>query len=133
MVTLPLIRSLTGISTYGVGLGISGTITTVLVFTIWSQAYGRQHLGQIQALAQLLTVVASAAGPVIFARCLNQFGNYSAAFMSLAIVSSFFALWSWFISIPDPVQSTQLPVAFPPYAVAERARTSANVNVFKEN
>lgn len=133
MVTLPLVRSLTGISIYGVGMGISGTITTVLFFTIWSQAFGRQHLGQIQALAQLLTVVASAAGPVIFALCLNQFGNYSAAFMSLAIVSALFALWSWFISIPDPVQSAQIPVAFPPYAAAERARTSTHVNVFKEN
>ena len=107
MAALPFVRSLPGISLYGVGMGVSGTITTVLFFTIWSRAFGRQHLGQIQSVAQLLTVMASAAGPVIFARSLEQFGSYSPAFMTLAIVSSGFAVWSWCISVPDPAQSRQ--------------------------
>lgn len=110
MAALPFVRSSPGITLYGVGMGISGTITTVLFFTIWSRAFGRQHLGQIQSVAQLLTVMLSAAGPVIFARCLYQFGTYSPAFMTLAIVSSGFAVWSWCISVPDLSQSRQSSV-----------------------
>ncbi len=55
MVALPAVRTLAGVSLYWVGMGISGTITTVLFFSIWSRAFGRQHLGKIQAVAQLLT------------------------------------------------------------------------------
>jgi len=110
MAALPFVRSLPGITLYGVGMGVSGTITTVLFFTIWSRAFGRQHLGQIQSVAQLLTVMASAADPVIFARSLEQFGSYSPAFMTLAIVSSGFAVWSWCMSVPDPAQSRQSSV-----------------------
>lgn len=103
MMSLPFVHSLAGISLYGAGMGISGTITTVLFFTIWSRVFGRQYLGQIQSVAQLLTVLASACGPVIFARCFSQFGTYSPAFMVLAILSSGFAVWSWCISVPGDV------------------------------
>lgn len=102
MTSLPFVRSLSGISLYGVGMGISGTITTVLFFTVWSRVFGRQHLGQIQSVAQLLTVMASAAGPICFAQCLSRFGSYSPAFVTLAIVSCGFAVWSWLVSIPEP-------------------------------
>jgi hypothetical protein len=107
MATLPFVRSLPGITLYGVGMGVSGTITTVLFFTIWSRVFGRQHLGQIQSVAQLLTVVASAAGPVIFARCLTQFGSYSPAFMTLALTSCGFAIWSWCVSVPTSSEPSQ--------------------------
>lgn len=107
MATLPFVRSLPGITLYGIGMGVSGTITTVLFFTIWSRVFGRQHLGQIQSVAQLLTVVASAAGPVIFARCLAQFGSYSPAFMILSVASCGFAVWSWCVSMPASSQSSQ--------------------------
>lgn len=113
MATLPSVRSVPGISLYGVGMGISGTITTVLFFTIWSRAFGRTHLGQIQSIAQLLTVVASAAGPVIFARCLNLSGSYAPAFMALATASFVFGVWSWFVSIPEPSKLLRNSVSFP--------------------
>ena len=48
MVALPFVRSTAGISLYGVGMGISGTITTVLFFTIWSHAFGKRHLGHVR-------------------------------------------------------------------------------------
>ena len=60
---LPHIHSEFGITVYGIGMGISGTITTVLFFSVWGEAYGRTHLGQIQSVAQMMTVLASALGP----------------------------------------------------------------------
>lgn len=100
MVALPFVRSTSGISLYGVGMGISGTITTVLFFTIWSHAFGKRHLGQIQSVAQMLTVIASATGPVVFARCLASYGSYAPAFVLLAGLSTVFALWSWYVRVP---------------------------------
>ncbi len=100
MVALPFVRSTAGISLYGVGMGISGTITTVLFFTIWSHAFGKRHLGQIQSVAQMLTVIASATGPVVFARCLASYGSYAPAFMFLAGLSTAFAIWSWYVRVP---------------------------------
>ena len=52
---LPHIYSAWALTAYGVIMGISGTITTVLFFAVWGQAFGRAHLGQIQAIAQMLT------------------------------------------------------------------------------
>lgn len=101
MAALPSVHTRLGISLYGVGMGISGTITTVLFFTVWGSVFGPKHLGQIQAMAQLLTVFASALGPIFFARCLASYGNYTPVLLTLAAISTLFALWSWFLALPD--------------------------------
>ena len=121
MVTLPFVRSTAGISLYGVGMGISGTITTVLFFTIWSHAFGKRHLGQIQSVAQMLTVIASATGPVVFARCLASYGSYAPAFMLLAGLSTMFAVWSWYVSVPGTLQEK----LHPPFGRVERSEGRA--------
>jgi MFS family permease len=121
MVTLLFVRSTAGISLYGVGMGISGTITTVLFFTIWSHAFGKRHLGQIQSVAQMLTVIASATGPVVFARCLASYGSYAPAFMLLAGLSTMFAVWSWYVSVPGTLQEK----LHPPLGRVERSEGRA--------
>ena len=47
--------------------GAVGGVITVVFFAVWSSLYGRQHLGKIQGAAQMLTVFASAIGPLLFA------------------------------------------------------------------
>jgi len=131
LAVLPLIRTLPGISLYGIGMGISGTITTVLFFTIWSQAFGRRNLGQIQSVAQLLTVMASAAGPVVFALCLNRFASYAPAFMILAVASVAFAVWSWCITDPVYTASLRSTVERPPGPPVESS--SKTFTVMQEN
>jgi predicted MFS family arabinose efflux permease len=126
MMSLPFVKSLAGISLYGLGMGISGTITTVLFFTVWSRVFGRQHLGQIQSVAQLLTVIASAGGPVIFARCLKQFGTYSPAFMMLAALSSGFAVWSWCVSMPGELHSADQSNSLKITSTAEQNRSASH-------
>jgi hypothetical protein len=58
----------------------------VVFFAFWGKAYGRAHLGRIQGAAQLLTVLASAVGPLVLAQCVAWTGAYSAAFYGLALV-----------------------------------------------
>ena len=50
---------------YGTALGVSGGIITVIFFSAFGQAFGRTHLGAIQAIVQVVSVLASAAGPIL--------------------------------------------------------------------
>ena len=102
MASLPLIHTQMGIRLYGVGMGISGSITTVLFFTIWSHSFGRAQLGQIQAVSQMMTVLASALGPRVFAECFSRFGNYKLAFLTLSAVTVILAGWSCVVRVPRP-------------------------------
>lgn len=115
----PFIHTLAGIQIYAVVMGISGTITTVLFFTIWGQAYGKAHLGVIQSVAQMMTVLASAAGPRLFAECHAQFGNYARVFYLLSAVSAAIGVWSWFVRVPRPEDAPLSVTTDIPMLVAE--------------
>lgn len=103
----PFVRTETTITVYGIMMGISGSITTILFFSIWGQAYGRAHLGQIQAVAQMMTVLASALGPLVFAECFERFGSYIPAFQILAGIVALLAVWSLLVRVPSPEDAAQ--------------------------
>ena len=65
-------------------LGYSGGMVTVLFFAVWGHAFGQAHLGRIQGAAQMLTVLASAIGPLIFAKGFELTGSYTPALWVLA-------------------------------------------------
>ena len=50
-----------------VAMGVAGGFIMVVFFSFWGRAYGRAHLGRIQGAAQIMTVVASAVGPLFLA------------------------------------------------------------------
>jgi MFS family permease len=102
LMILPHIHTKAGIMAYAVGMGLSGSITTVLFFSIWGEAFGRAHLGTIQAVAQMMTVLASALGPSLFALCFEHYKNYNLAFQCLSCVAATIAIWACFIRIPTP-------------------------------
>lgn len=102
---LPYVHSPFGIKIYAVGMGVSGTITTVLFFTVWGQAFGRRYLGQIQSVSQMMTVLASALGPRMFAECFTRFGTYSGVFQFLAVLAMVVSIWSLFVRVPRPEEA----------------------------
>ncbi|MGH9315054.1 MAG: MFS transporter, partial [Vicinamibacterales bacterium] len=67
-----------------VAMGIAGGFVMVVFFSFWGQAYGRAHLGRIQGAAQVMTVLASAIGPLLLALSVDMTGSYAAAFYALA-------------------------------------------------
>jgi MFS family permease len=81
---LPLIHSLPQLWVCAVLIGLSGGFITVLFFAVWSHAFGSRELGRIQGTAQMLTVFASAIGPLLFARCFAHFHSYAPALWTLA-------------------------------------------------
>lgn len=100
LLAFPWIETREGVLLYAVGMGITGGIVTVVFFGVWAHAYGRAELGQIQGLAQLGTVLGSAAGPVYFAICFDWYGSYTSAFFFLAPWVAAFAGLAWFLRLP---------------------------------
>jgi MFS family permease len=69
---------------YAAVMGLAGGFVMVIFFSFWGRAFGRAHLGRIQGAAQILTVLASAVGPLQLARCVDATGSYASAFYALA-------------------------------------------------
>lgn len=86
LATLPLLRSLTQLWTFAAVFGVAAGFVTVIFFAIWGQAFGRAHLGRIQGAAQMLTVFASAVGPLVFAKAHAATGSYAPLLFALAPV-----------------------------------------------
>ena len=118
---LPYIHTEFGITVYGVGMGISGTITTVLFFSVWGEAYGRTHLGQIQSVAQMMTVLASALGPVVFAECFEKYHSYAPAFQVLSGIVTLLAVWSVVVHMPSPAEASEIVRIFPTLANSQES------------
>jgi MFS family permease len=87
-------------------LGAAGGIIMVTFFAIWGHAFGRAQLGRIQGVAQMLTVLASSVGPVLFSECKardwGSLGNntYSPVLYLLAGIVILLGIAAWFVQLP---------------------------------
>lgn len=108
LVALPHVSMTAHVIAQAVAMGVSGGFVMVVFFSFWGRAYGRSHLGRIQGVAQALTVLASAMGPLFFAWCAETTGSYAAAFYALAGTLAALALAALMVRVP---------------AAAERARS----------
>jgi MFS family permease len=94
LAALPLLTQPWQLWLTAAGVGISAGMMTVLFFSVWGETFGEAQLGRIQGVAQMCTVVASAAGPVVFANTQQATGSYqrvlwvtTAVVVSLAVLS----------------------------------------------
>ena len=101
LIALPLVRTYGQVVLYGCAMGISGGVVTVVFFSVWGQAFGRNHLGRIQGCAQMLSVFASAVGPLLLAGTLRQTGSYDLIFNSLAVVVVLLGIACWYVPLPS--------------------------------
>lgn len=87
---------------YGIAflVGISGGMIIVVFFAVWSDAFGRRQLGHIQGAAQLMTVVSSAIGPVVFARAHELHHSYK--FVLYILAASVLAIGLIAARVPVP-------------------------------
>ena len=77
-----------------------GGLVIVLFFTVWARAFGRAQLGRIQGSAQMLTVIASAIGPLLLAQCQAWTGSYAAVFYVLAASVAALGVVAWRLKMP---------------------------------
>lgn len=101
LLALPYVRTEIHIAMYAVVMGLAGGFIIVIFFSFWSRIFGRTHLGRIQGAAQLLTVAASAIGPLILAKCVEQTGSYAAVFYAMASVVAVLGVCAWLVPLPN--------------------------------
>jgi hypothetical protein len=110
LAALPLVTTRLQLLAYAVGMGASGGIVTVVFFTVWGQLYGQAHLGRIQGVAQMLTVLASALGPELMAQWKHRSGSYAGLLYLLAAVIVGLCLCVAFTPLPRRSVACPLPL-----------------------
>jgi len=100
---LPYLTSIVHVMTWAAGMGLGGGIVMVLFFSAWPRVFGRRHLGRIQGLAQAMTVLASAVGPLLLAWCVASTGSYAAMFHILAGIVLATAAAAILVPLPSAV------------------------------
>jgi len=92
---------------YGVLLGIASGAVALLFFTVWGKLYGRGELGQIQGVAQMMTVFASAAGPLVFSLSKRLTSSYSAIFFIFAGTLIVLAILAFITPLPHVLDQVE--------------------------
>jgi len=100
LAALPQVRTQAHVMAYAVVMGLAGGFVMVVFFSFWGRAYGRAHLGRIQGAAQILTVLASAVGPLVLAECVARTGSYAVAFYAMAAVVAILGIAATIVPVP---------------------------------
>lgn len=78
----------------------SGGMITVMFFAVFPRLFGRRELGRIQGAAQMLTVFASALGPVIFGAAKQYRETFQPAIFGCAAAVVLVAITALFVPTP---------------------------------
>lgn len=92
---------------YGLTMGISSGAVALIFFASWSKLFGKKNLGRIQGVAQMLTVFASACGPLIFSMTKKLTSSYSPVFVFLACLVFLMACVAWLTPIPKSLENME--------------------------
>lgn len=106
LVWLTQLNSYTDVVCYVCLSAVAGGMLTVLFFSSWRQLFGWRHLGRIQGNAQMLTVLASAVGPLVFAQVREATGSYVPLIWVLSAVALITAVIAWFTPEPKKKSTT---------------------------
>src|SRR5262245_25613400 len=115
LAAVPFLTTLPQLWIFAALMGLSGGMITVIFFAIWRRAYGSAHLGRIQGAAQMLTVLASAIGPLLFAKSVELTGSYMPVLRALAIAVALLGIAA--LRVRLPLASTTINAAPDPVAV----------------
>ncbi len=107
LIGLPLANQVWHAYAYGVCLGIASGAVALLFFATWGKLYGQKELGRIQGVAQMLTVFASASGPLLFSYSKQLTTSYTGIFQLLAGLVLVLALIAWFTPLPQPLDRVE--------------------------
>jgi MFS family permease len=91
---------------YALGMGVAGGIVTVVFFAVYGRAFGRRELGAIQAVVQVISVFASALGPVALSKSKIWTSSYHPLFFAAAALSVVLAVACWMTPLPSRAAAT---------------------------
>ncbi|HEY3901812.1 MAG TPA: MFS transporter [Chthoniobacter sp.] len=95
LAALPLLHTHLQLWLFAATFGIAAGFINVIYFAVWGQAFGHAHLGRIQGAAQMAAVLATAVGPLIFAKCQAAVGSFTPVLVTLAAISFCAGLVTW--------------------------------------
>jgi MFS family permease len=100
LIGLANVTSQVQVMAQAVTMGVGGGFVMVVFFSFWGKAYGSTHLGRIQGSAQIMTVIATALGPLFLASWSSNTGSYSSAFYLLAALVAALAVAAAVVPVP---------------------------------
>jgi hypothetical protein len=109
LVVLPSASGPVSVFAFAALIGVGGGVCTVVFFAVWPAAFGRAHLGNVQGAAQVLTVCASALGPVLLAIGERGRGSYSATFLMMTPLVLVLALACVAVRLPRAADASGTP------------------------
>ncbi|MEM9443790.1 MAG: MFS transporter [Verrucomicrobiota bacterium] len=83
------------------GLGISGGLFGVVAGVVWARFFGRKHLGAINGVFMLTTVIGSALGPLLFAEYERWLGSYQGVYITATLILLLLAVSSLWADNPQ--------------------------------
>ncbi len=101
--SLPSLSTPAQVDAFALVMGLAGGFVIVIFFSVWADVFGRIHLGRIVGTAQMMTVVASAVGPLLLAQCHARTGSYASVFYVMSGVVLLLALAAWAVRLPRRV------------------------------
>ncbi len=96
----PVVTTKLQVYCYAYTLAAAGGGMTVCFFAVYRRAFGPARLGSIQGVAQMLTVLFSAVGPLIFASTKVRLGSYASLFPTAAAIALVLAVLTWLVGMP---------------------------------
>ena len=102
LAALPHVSNVNHVMLQAIAMGLAGGFVMVVFFSFWGRTFGDAHLGRIQGAAQVITVIASAAGPLALAWCVESTGSYAFAFYTVAVAVTLLGVAAAFVRIPEP-------------------------------
>ena len=112
----PWIHTETQIYAYTILKSLSGGGLSVLFFIAWADLFGKRDVGRILGAAQMITVFASAMGPICFAYSKQWTDSYTLAFWISGTLTLLFATWACWLpktKIPSSSRGTEPLVVSP--------------------
>ena len=97
----PFINTPAQVYAYTVIFAFAGGGLSVLFFIAWADLFGRRDVGRIQGAAQMISVFASALGPIFFAYSREWTNSYTPAFYISGGITILFAIAACFTRIPE--------------------------------
>ena len=104
LATFPVINAVWQVYAYAAALAAAGGVITVCFFTVWRRVFGPAALGRIQGAAQLLSVLFSAVGPLLFGVSKTRLGEYAPLFLPFALTAAALGVFAWFVSVKSPFE-----------------------------
>jgi MFS family permease len=100
LIVFPWLQTVRDVTLYALTLGLASGLIVVVHFAAYPELFGRAHLGQIQGVGQVVSVFASALGPVLIAAGREWTGSYDLLFFVAAPTAALLGVVAWCVPLP---------------------------------